>query len=148
MPPRGGWWQASGTIVQSVAGKEALARAAAAEIVLLGEQHDDEDHRWQVQVLAAPLPQAGEGRFLSRCHDFHIKARSSMLPESSRSSAKIRLVSECERVGRAGNRAKMLQEWRRMVPQTVMAWSDTPHNASHDRLDRVQLPGRQTHVEG
>jgi hypothetical protein len=30
-----------------------LARAAAAEIVLLGEQHDDEDHhRWQAQVLA------------------------------------------------------------------------------------------------
>ena len=48
----GGWWQASGTIPQSVAGKEVLARAAAAEIVLLGEQPDDEDHhRWQAQVL-------------------------------------------------------------------------------------------------
>ncbi len=49
----GGWWQASGETPASVSGKEVLARAAAAEIVLLGEQHDDEDHhRWQAQVLA------------------------------------------------------------------------------------------------
>lgn len=49
----GGWWQTSGEIPVSVSGKEVLAQAAAAEIVLLGEQHDDEDHhRWQAQVLA------------------------------------------------------------------------------------------------
>ena len=50
--PRG-WWQAFGKTTVSVAGNEVLARAAAAEIVLLGERHDDEDqHRWQAQVLA------------------------------------------------------------------------------------------------
>lgn len=49
----GGWLQASGTGSERVPGNEVLARAAAAEIVLLGEQHDDEDHhRWQAQVLA------------------------------------------------------------------------------------------------
>ncbi len=49
----GGWWQTSGKTPARVSGKEVLAQAAAAEIVLLGEQHDDEDHhRWQAQVLA------------------------------------------------------------------------------------------------
>lgn len=49
----GGWLQASGEGSEGVPGNEVLARAAAAEIVLLGEQHDDEDHhRWQAQVLA------------------------------------------------------------------------------------------------
>ena len=49
----GGWWQTSGKIPQRASGKEVLARATTAEIVLLGEQHDDEDHhRWQAQVLA------------------------------------------------------------------------------------------------
>ena len=49
----GGWLQASGTGSERVPGNEVLARAAAAEIVLLGEQHDEEDHhRWQAQVLS------------------------------------------------------------------------------------------------
>jgi len=48
-----GWLQASAKGSERVPGNEVLARAAAAEIVLLGEQHDDEDHhRWQAQVLA------------------------------------------------------------------------------------------------
>ena len=48
-----GWVQIAGGAGESVSANQVLARAAAADIVLLGEQHDDEDHhRWQAQVLA------------------------------------------------------------------------------------------------
>lgn len=48
-----GWVRIAGANGESVAANEVLARAAAADVVLLGEQHDDEDHhRWQAQVLA------------------------------------------------------------------------------------------------
>jgi uncharacterized iron-regulated protein len=51
-----GWWQASDPGREPVAGHAVLTRAAAAGIVLLGEQHDDADHhRWQAQVLAGLL---------------------------------------------------------------------------------------------
>mgnify|MGYP000889281233 CR=1 FL=1 len=50
-PP--GWLRMVGSNGESVPANEVLAGAAAADVVLLGEQHDDEDHhRWQAQVLA------------------------------------------------------------------------------------------------
>ncbi|MEF8726804.1 MAG: ChaN family lipoprotein [Accumulibacter sp.] len=48
-----GWLRIAGENGESIPANEVLARAAAADVVLLGEQHDDEDHhRWQLQVLA------------------------------------------------------------------------------------------------
>ncbi|MCM8611098.1 ChaN family lipoprotein [Accumulibacter sp.] len=48
-----GWLRIVDGTAESAPANEVLARAAAADVVLLGEQHDDEDHhRWQAQVLA------------------------------------------------------------------------------------------------
>jgi uncharacterized iron-regulated protein len=48
-----GWLRVGDGTGASVPANDVLARAAAADVVLLGEQHDEADHhRWQAQVLA------------------------------------------------------------------------------------------------
>ncbi|WP_284447252.1 ChaN family lipoprotein, partial [Fluviibacter phosphoraccumulans] len=50
----GRWLAFDGKRLQGVPAGSVLADAAASEVVLIGEQHDVEDHhRWQLQVLAA-----------------------------------------------------------------------------------------------
>lgn len=48
------WYTLAGGTPRATAGPELLAAMAKRDVVLLGEQHDDaDDHRWQLQTLAA-----------------------------------------------------------------------------------------------
>src|SRR5699024_3761181 len=48
------WYRLGGPALVAVAGAELLARAAAQDVVLLGEYHTSrDDHLWQLQTLAA-----------------------------------------------------------------------------------------------